>query len=69
MLDASPDEVEDHVCQMVADKGLWAKIDRPAGVITFLQAPKVDEVLHDWSNDLGKVCYYIFQSIFSLCSV
>ena len=25
LLDASPDEVEDHVCQLVADKGLWVR--------------------------------------------
>ncbi len=40
---------------MVTDKVVHAKIDRPAGIVNFEKKRNVEEVLNDWSTDLGKM--------------
>lgn len=34
---------------------LYVKIDRPSGVVSFQQPRSAEEVLSDWSSDLGKL--------------
>ena len=55
LLSSTAEAVEDHICRMVSDKFLYAKIDRPAGGATFEKARDQDEQLADWAADLGKV--------------
>ena len=47
LLGLSVDEAEKHVSDMVSDSGLYAKIDRPQGIIVFAKPQSPDEVLQD----------------------
>jgi 26S proteasome regulatory subunit N5 len=66
LLGLSVDEAEKHVSDMVSDSGLYAKIDRPQGIIVFAKPQGPDEVLQDWASDISKMlslvettCYLI----------
>ena len=66
LLGLSVDEAEKHVSDMVSDSGLYAKIDRPQGIIVFAKPQSPDEVLQDWASDISKMlslvettCYLI----------
>ena len=54
LLTSSAEEVEEHICRMVADKGLWAKIDRPAGIVTLSSGENQDIVLEGWAGALAR---------------
>ena len=48
-------KAEKHVSDMVSDSGLYAKIDRPQGIIVFAKPQSPDEVLQDWASDISKM--------------
>jgi len=52
-LDVNTAEV--FLSEMVSSKQLFAKIDRPGGVITFAKKLDANEVIHNWSNDIGSL--------------
>jgi 26S proteasome regulatory subunit N5 len=61
-------EAEEFLCDMVTAKQLYAKIDRPAGVVVFKKAASADELLNGWSNDITallnlveKSCHLIYK--------
>jgi 26S proteasome regulatory subunit N5 len=41
--------------ELVAEKAVWARIDRPAGVVTFSAPRPAPDVLREWSSDIGSV--------------
>jgi 26S proteasome regulatory subunit N5 len=43
------------LAELVAEKALWARIDRPAGVVLFAAPRPAPEVLREWSFDIGTV--------------
>jgi len=58
LLDMSLEETEQLLSNMVVDKSVQAKIDRPSGVVEFSVVKSVNEVLNEWSfglNDLMKL--------------
>ncbi|KAL7746513.1 proteasome regulatory particle subunit [Sorochytrium milnesiophthora] len=58
LLDLSAKDAEEFLARLVVSKTVYAKIDRPAGVISFVASKKPDELLNDWShnvNDLLKL--------------
>lgn len=52
-LDAATTEAA--VSELAADKALYAKIDRPAGIVVFARPRPAEEVLSEWAADLDKV--------------
>ena len=52
LLDLDEEETEKYISQLVTDKTVYAKIDRPAGVVSFAKARGPDEVLNEWSSDM-----------------
>ena len=51
----SMEKMEEQLCEMVTKKQVFARIDRPAGIITF-EAPKTaNEMLNDWSGNIGEL--------------
>jgi len=52
LLQLGPDETEEFLCDMVTSKSLWARIDRPAGIIVFKPNKKPNELLNEWSTDI-----------------
>jgi len=53
LLDLPQDESESFVAKLVVAKSIFAKIDRPAGVVVFVKAQDPNEVLNDWAGDVG----------------
>ena len=49
------DEAEETLCRLVVSKTIWARIDRPAGIINFRQARTAEDVMNDWSSDMSKL--------------
>lgn len=52
LLDLDEDETETFLSKLVCQKTVNAKIDRPAGVITFGQSRDADDVLNEWSGNM-----------------
>lgn len=62
LLDLTQAKTEAFLSSLVSSKTLYAKIDRPAGVVSF-QAPRSgDQVLNEWSSDVGKLMGLIEKS-------
>jgi len=64
----SAEETEAFLCDMVSGKQLYAKIDRPAGLVVFKKAPSAEELLNGWGNDIKslldlveKSCHLIYK--------
>lgn len=53
LLQLSGDKSEEYLSEMVSDKQLFAKIDRPTGIITFQQKQSPNDVLNSWASDVG----------------
>jgi len=55
LLELELGKMEEQLCDMVSKKQIYARIDRPSGVVTF-QAPKSpNELLNDWAGDIGSL--------------
>ena len=48
-------DIEDFVSRLVTNKTIYAKIDRPAGVVSFQQTKDPSEVLNEWSHNLNSL--------------
>lgn len=48
-------ETEDFLSNLVVNKTVLAKTDRPAGVVSFSQRKDPNDVLNEWSNHLSSL--------------
>ncbi|KAI0347847.1 PCI-domain-containing protein [Trametopsis cervina] len=55
LLDLTPREAEETLSRLVVSKTVWARIDRPTGIINFRQARTAEDVMNDWSSDMSKL--------------
>lgn len=55
LLMLSRDETEEVLSRLVVSGMVWARIDRPAGIVTFRQKRSAEEVMNDWSSDMNKM--------------
>ena len=55
LLDLPLLKTERTLCKLVTDKTVYARIDRPAGIVTFKQKTSINAVLNNWSGDIGKM--------------
>ncbi|GAA6023111.1 hypothetical protein JCM10207_007724 [Rhodosporidiobolus poonsookiae] len=55
-------ETEQFLSRLVSSQTVFAKIDRPAGVVSFVKPKTGDEVLNEWSSDVGKLMGLIEKS-------
>lgn len=55
-------QAEKHVSDMVVAAALYAKIDRPAGVVRFAKRQDPDDLLNKWSNNLAKLLEVVERS-------
>lgn len=49
---AVPD-MEKQLCEMVCKKQVYARVDRPSGIISFTPPKSANELLNDWSTDIS----------------
>ena len=52
LLDLDDDETESYISKLVTAKTVYAKIDRPARVVSFAKVRGPDEVLNEWSGSM-----------------
>ncbi|CAK7242028.1 MAG: proteasome regulatory particle subunit [Sporothrix thermara] len=52
LLDLTADETEKYISQLVTSKTIYAKIDRPARIVSFAKPRDADDILNDWSYDM-----------------
>lgn len=69
LLDLTPPKTELFLSSLVSSKTVYAKIDRPAGVVSFLKPKTGDEVLNEWSSDVGKLMGLIEKSCHLIAKV
>jgi len=55
LLHLDPDKTESYLSEMVSSKQLYAKIDRPAGIVSFAKTPTSGEQLNTWSSDISEL--------------
>ncbi|KAI9927955.1 hypothetical protein ASPWEDRAFT_42105 [Aspergillus wentii DTO 134E9] len=52
LLDLTEEETEKYISELVMLKTIYAKIDRPARLISFSKPRDADDVLNEWSSDM-----------------
>jgi 26S proteasome regulatory subunit N5 len=52
LLDLTEDETERYISELVTAKTVYAKIDRPARIVSFAKPRDVDDVLNEWSANM-----------------
>ncbi|RKF56282.1 26S proteasome non-ATPase regulatory subunit 12 [Erysiphe neolycopersici] len=52
LLDLDENETEKYISHLVTNKTVYAKIDRPARIVSFARPRDADEVLNDWSGNM-----------------
>jgi 26S proteasome regulatory subunit N5 len=55
LLGLTTESIEAYLSELSSNGELFLKIDRPAGIVSFTQKRSPEEVLSDWSSDIGKV--------------
>lgn len=55
LLDLPAITTERTLCKLVTDKTVYARIDRPAGIVNFQRPKRTNETLNVWSTDIGKM--------------
>ena len=55
LLDLPIELVEKRLSDLVVTGSVYAKIDRPSGVISFSKPRKSEEVLNDWSHNISEL--------------
>eukprot|EP01089_Gocevia_fonbrunei_P013533 TRINITY_DN3480_c0_g1_i1.p1 TRINITY_DN3480_c0_g1~~TRINITY_DN3480_c0_g1_i1.p1 ORF type:complete len:486 (-),score=92.52 TRINITY_DN3480_c0_g1_i1:51-1508(-) len=66
LCDLNEKDTEKYVSDMVSSGLVWAKIDRPKGIVSFRKRQDPSDILNDWSHDvsdllnlLDKTCHLI----------
>jgi 26S proteasome regulatory subunit N5 len=62
LLNTNRDELEAILSDMVSDKILFCKIDRPMGIATFVKAKSPEEILDAWSTDVSNMLSLVDQT-------
>src|SRR6185295_1289987 len=48
-------DTEDFLSKLVVSKTIYAKIDRPAGIVSFAAPKDANQALNDWSNNINSL--------------
>ncbi|RIB22313.1 hypothetical protein C2G38_2243367 [Gigaspora rosea] len=55
LLDLNEEDTEEFLSKLVVSKTIYAKIDRPAGIVSFASPKDANQVLNDWSNNINSL--------------
>jgi len=55
LLDLPIPEAEDQLANNVTSKAVYAKIDRPNGVVSFVKPQDPEQVLNEWSDKISSL--------------
>jgi len=55
LLDLTPQQAEETLCRLVVAGTVWARVDRPAGIVNFRNKCSAEDIMNDWSSDMQKL--------------
>ena len=55
LLDLPQQQTEETLSRLVVSGTIWARIDRPAGIINFRNKQTAEDVMNNWSSDMQKM--------------
>jgi 26S proteasome regulatory subunit N5 len=55
LLDLTPQQTEETLARLVVSHTIWARVDRPAGIVNFRSKRSAEDVMNDWSSDMQKL--------------
>ncbi|KAI0080349.1 26S proteasome non-ATPase regulatory subunit 12 [Panus rudis PR-1116 ss-1] len=55
LLDLTLAQTEETLARLVVSKTIWARIDRPAGIVNFRSSRSPEDVMNDWSSDMQRL--------------
>lgn len=55
LLDLTPQQTEETLARLVVSKTIWARMDRPAGIVNFTPKQSAEDVMNDWSSDMQRL--------------
>jgi 26S proteasome regulatory subunit N5 len=62
LLDLSAAQTEETLSRLVVSGTIWARIDRPAGIVNFRQKKSAEDVMNSWSSDMQKLLGLVEKS-------
>ncbi|KAF8531920.1 26S proteasome non-ATPase regulatory subunit 12 [Gautieria morchelliformis] len=62
LLDLSTQQTEETLSRLVVSGSIWARIDRPAGVVSFREKRSAEDVMNEWSLDMSKLLGLVEKS-------
>jgi len=55
LLDLTVQQTEEVLARLVVSGTVWARIDRPAGIVNFRSKRSAEDVMNDWSSDMQRL--------------
>jgi 26S proteasome regulatory subunit N5 len=55
LLDLTLQQTEETLARLVVSHTIWARVDRPAGIVNFRSKRSAEDVMNDWSSDMQKL--------------
>ncbi|THH17768.1 hypothetical protein EUX98_g9060 [Antrodiella citrinella] len=55
LLDLTPEQAEETLARLVVSGTIWARVDRPTGVVNFRGGKSAEDVMNDWSSDMQRL--------------
>jgi len=59
LLDLPKQQTEETLSRLVVSATIWARIDRPAGVVDFRQKRSTEDIMNDWSSDMNRLLSFV----------
>ncbi|KAH7914787.1 hypothetical protein BJ138DRAFT_999316 [Hygrophoropsis aurantiaca] len=55
LLDLTREQTEETLARLVVSSTIWARVDRPSGIVNFRSKRSAEDVMNDWSSDMQKL--------------
>jgi hypothetical protein len=62
LLDLDIQQTEETLARLVVGGTIWARVDRPAGIVNFRAKRSAEDVMNDWSSDMQKLLGLVEKS-------
>jgi 26S proteasome regulatory subunit N5 len=62
LLDLTREQAEETLSRLVVNKMVWARIDRPTGVVSFRSERNAEDIMNDWSFDMQRLLGLVEKS-------
>ncbi len=62
LLDLTTRETEETLSRLVVSGSVYARIDRPAGIVSFRNRKSAEDIMNEWSSDVQKLMSLVEKS-------